>query len=373
VLLVAAWAWTSPAQARYARPDLVEIPIARLVKNLEKLARDNPEDATVRFNLARVHAMAFALKSDTASVRRDAESEGAWLGYEPEHVPFKAEPTDDPQRQAAAEEHLQRAIEVYQAVLELDPKHLSAALGYAWCLDQQKNPDALVEYRRVIRLAWKSEKDLQMADLGWHSITAEAAGYLIPLLDADQDADEIATLNERIAQMQNVPRPVTPIVVPLRDGLSVYDLEDRTTSVLFDADGTGLQKQWTWITPEAGWLVSDPRGTDLANSALQLFGGVTFWMFWEHGYQALAALDNDRDGQLAGPELAGLAIWQDRNGNGQCEPGEVQPLAAWRIAALSCRCQRDESHPDRIVYSPEGVTLADGTTRPTYDIVLQPR
>jgi hypothetical protein len=24
--------------------------------------------------------------------------------------------------------------------------------------------------------------------------------------------------------------------------------------VVFDADGSGLAKSWTWITPKAGWL-----------------------------------------------------------------------------------------------------------------------
>ena len=35
------------------------------------------------------------------------------------------------------------------------------------------------------------------AGLGWHSITAEAAGYLIPLLDQRADIAEIKTLQNR--------------------------------------------------------------------------------------------------------------------------------------------------------------------------------
>jgi hypothetical protein len=106
---------------------------------------------------------------------------------------------------------------------------------------------------------------------------------------------------------------------------------------------------------------------------LQLFGGVTFWMFWDNGYQALAALDNSGDSKLSGDELMGLAIWHDRNTNGISEPGEVKPLAEYGITSISCRWERDTSHPDGIAYSPEGITFRDGTTRPTYDIVLQPR
>ena len=107
-------------------------------------------------------------------------------------------------------------------------------------------------------------------------------------------------------------------------------------------------------------------------SALQLFGGVTFWMFWENGYHALAALDDDCDGMLAGKELEGLAIWQDLNGNAICERGDVKPLAEWGIVAISCRYVRDLKRPDRIAYSPQGVFFRDGSNRPTYDIILHP-
>jgi hypothetical protein len=187
-----------------------------------------------------------------------------------------------------------------------------------------------------------------------------------------RDRQEIATLKERAEKLRKLPRPVTPIAVPLRDGLTAFDLEARSAWVPFDADGTGLTKKWTWITPDAAWLVHDPGSSGKITSALQLFGSVTFWMFWETGYEALAALDDNHDGQLTGRELDGLALWRDANGNGISEPGEVKPLSAYGIAAVSCRCERDGGHPDRIAYSRSGVTFRDGRTRPTFDLVLHP-
>jgi hypothetical protein len=53
---------------RYVRPDLVNIPVERLIKNLEAIAEDDPNDAQIRFNLARVHAMAYALKADAFNI-----------------------------------------------------------------------------------------------------------------------------------------------------------------------------------------------------------------------------------------------------------------------------------------------------------------
>ena len=224
----------------------------------------------------------------------------------------------------------------------------------------------------MVEKGWEAEKGLTSLRPGGHTVTGEGAGYLIPLLDPDKDKAEIATLTERAAKLKKLPRPVTPVAVPLRDGLAAADLEDRSASVAFDADGTGLRKNWTWATRDAAWLVHDPKQSGKVTSALQLFGGVTFWLFWETGYDALAALDDDRDGQLTGAELAGLALWHDANGNGVSDPGEVKPLSEHGVVAVSCRWERDPRHPDRIAFSKAGVTFKDGKTRPTFDLVLHP-
>lgn len=361
------------ANARYGGPDLVKVPVERLIRNLEVLAKDDPKNVEVRFNLARAHAMAYALRTESTQVWKGRESEGVWFSYEPQHVAFTVKPTNDNAKLKVANEHLAKALDRYAEVVELAPDNLSAALGSAWCIEQSgQKRKAVRKYRKVIKAAWEKEKDLKHADISWHSVTAEAAGCLIPLLDKDKDKEEINTLQGRIKQMGTVQRWISPVVIPLRDGLTVRELEDHSANVAFDADGTGLQKRWTWITRDAGWLVNDPRHTGKVTSALQLFGNVTFWMFWENGYQALGALDDDRDGMLAGKELEGLAIWQDLNRNGISDRGEVKPLAEWGIVAVSCGYVTDMKHPDRIAYSPRGVFFRDGSNRPTYDIILHP-
>src|SRR5262249_43227326 len=155
---------------------------------------------------------------------------------------------------------------------------------------------------------------------------------------------------------------------PLRDGLLASDLLDLRARVAFDADGTGLPQRWTWTTRDAGWLVYAPGGAKVTSGA-QLFGSVSFWGFWDHGYQALAALDDNGDGVLSGDELRGLAVWHDANGNGVCDPGEVRPLADHGIIALSCKA--DAGVPSGCVaWSRAGVTFRGGATRPTFDLLL---
>ena len=359
--------------ARHVMPDLINVPVDRLIRNLEALAKNDPRNVEVRFNLARAHAMAYALRTESAQVWKGRENEGVWFGYQAQNVPFTVKPTDDNAKLKAANAHLAKAIEQYAEVVELAPDNLAAALGYAWCIEQSgQKRKAIRKYRMLIKASWEKEKDMKQAGMGWHSVTAEAAGYLIPLLDKDRDNEEINTLQQRIEQMERVPRPITPIVIPLRNNLAAGDLENHSANVGFDADGTGFQKRWTWITRDGGWLVCDPHHTGKVTSALQLFGGVTFWMFWENGYHALAALDDNGDGMLQGKELEGLAIWQDLNGNGICEDREVRPLAEWGIVAISCRYVRDLKRSDRIAYSPQGVFFRDGSNRPTYDIILHP-
>jgi hypothetical protein len=358
---------------RYIRPDLEEVPVARLVENLQKAIETKPKDARLRLNLARVHAMAYALKTDKAQVNKRIDALAAWFGYEAKFVPFTPKATDDADRRATAREHLKKATASYREAIKLAPDDLAARLGLAWTTEQAGNKDeAIRQYRDVITRGWKNEKKLKAGPIGGNYITVEAAGYLIPLLDKTADREEIATLQERSAQLRKLPRPVTPIAIPLRDGLGAADLVDRSARVAFDLDGTGLAQRWTWITPQAGWLVYDGRGRGQVGSGLQLFGNVTFWLFWANGYDALASLDDNGDGRLTGDELKHLAIWHDRNGNGVVDPGEVKSLAEWGIVELSCRSRPGPS-AGCAAWVPTGVVFRDGSTRPTFDVILERR
>jgi len=371
IVLAAVGFLAQSAAAMYMRPDLVDTPIDRLATNLGKAAETNPKDARVRFNLARLHAMAFALKTDTAKAWRGREKNGAWFGYEPKHVPFKNKPTDDPEKLKIAKGHLEKAIARYEEAVKLKPDYLPARLGHAWCIEQSGEKEKAIElYRKLVADAWEIEGKRRHGGLGGHYITAETSEYLIPLLDATDDAAEIKTMQERTKFLKSLPRPITPIAIPLTGDLKTADLVDRNAAVAFDADGTGERKTWTWIHKDAGWLVYDPRGRGEITSALQMFGNVSFWLFWDNGYEALAALDDNGDRMLQGDELAGLAIWRDANGNGVSEPGEVTGLESWGIVGLSCEYRQHRSHGDRMPYSPQGVIFHDGTTRPSFDVIL---
>jgi hypothetical protein len=246
-------------------------------------------------------------------------------------------------------------------------------LGYAWCLDRAgRIGEAIPLYRRIIADAWATEGKARSAGEfpGWQAVTAEAAGYLIPHLDPAKDAAELATLRGRLDQLIRLPRPITPIVVPLDDRATPAAIVDESADVRFDLDGSGRRDPWQWITPRAGWLVYDHAGAGGIDSGLQLFGSVTFWLFWSHGYEAMRALDDDGDGRLAGSELRHLALWVDADGDGRSDPGEVRALQDHGVVVLSTRFV-EGGGPSVAAWSPHGVTLADGRTRPTFDILLR--
>ena len=99
-----------------------------------------------------------------------------------------------------------------------------------------------------------------------------------------------------------------------------------------------------------------------------MFGNATFWVFWRDGYAALSALDDNGDGVLRGPELRGLALWRDLNGNGVSDPGEVAPVSDWGIVAIRCD---GATNAAGLLANPAGVGLRDGSTRATYDWIAE--
>jgi hypothetical protein len=360
--------------AIYVKPDLENVPVARLVANLERELADDPKSPDIHLRLARLYAMAYAANADElpTTVVAGRSSQGnpeVWFGHEPNVVPADIPPGTP--RTSASKVYLQKSVDHYKRVIELAPAGLVGRIGYGWTLEQSGNKAlAIAEYRKAIEQAWPKEQNVKFAQLGQRFYTEEAARYLVPLLDPKQDAAEISELQKRMQMLSRVPRPITPIAIPLSDQATLKTIIDLNAAVPFDADGSGRRRAWTWITGQAGWLVYDAPGSGRITSALQWFGESTFWAFWKNGYEALEALDDNRDGELRGLELRHLAIWRDANRNGRSEPGEVLPLARHGIEALSCRFLKGDGIYTA-AWSDAGVRLAGGRTRPSYDVILR--
>ena len=358
--------------AIYMRVETSDVPVDRLVANLEKELKANPENVETILNLARLHAMAFANKEETFPAAAPKPDQPEVPSYTPgaSQIPSTVKPAPSPQNAASAAQHLKQATRHYEAALALAPDNLTARLGHGWVLEQAGNKKAAIaEYRKVVEQAWPGEQKIKTLMPSQRMFTQEAAGYLIPLLDKERDAAEIADLRAKQSDIAGRPRAITPVVVPLTDDVDVAHLVDPLARVRFDADGS-LPREWTWITPKAGWLVYDGADRGTVASALQLFGNVTFWLFWSNGYEPMRALDDNGDGELSGPELQHLSIWHDANRDGVSDRAEVRPLSFYGIVALSHEHVIGDGR--RVTaYAPRGVRFSDGRTRSTYDVVLQ--
>ncbi len=364
------------ANAKFRRPDLEQVPVSDLIANLKKKVEADPENSELRMNLARVYAMAFSQKVEKLQVLK-GKPEEAWFGYVPIHVPFSyVKNSSDEKVNEAAKKSLKEAVTHFRKAVELDSENLTAKLSLAWCLDQMgEDMEANESYREIVKVAWEKEKEMTRAGLRWRSVVAEAAGYLIANLDQQKNADEIKALEEKVKVVSKIPRPITPIAIGTRASMGIEEIIDRENSVGFDVDGSNIGRNWTWISQDAAWLVYDRKGNGKIRSGLQLFGNVTFWCFWENGYQAMGSLDSNQDGKLSDDELKHLALWQDKNGNGVSDKGEVKSLREWGIVEISCQCEKIPAKPNSdqinaVAFSKAGVKFADGSTRATYDIVL---
>lgn len=343
------------------------VPVQRLAQNIERQIAERPDNVELRLNLARLYAMAYALKATEFDARVQGRNQLAWFGYDPAHIPGPVQEAPSRDHRERAKQDLARAIKAYADVVARAPENAIARLGYAWSLEQAgEQAKAIAEYRKAVELAWPKDRE---EDAFWTDpVTVEAVERLRELLDPVADSKEIATLEQKQSVLEQKGRMITPIAVPLAGNADVPPSATRSTAI-FDADGSGLLRRWTWIRNDAGWLVHDPEGSGRIASALQWFGNVTFWLFWSNGYEAMAALDDDGDGQLRGHELRHLAIWRDANEDGISDAPEVRPLSAYRIVALSCDYEPGDG-VSVAARSRQGVTFVDGTTRPTYDLIL---
>lgn len=263
---------------------------------------------------------------------------------------------------AAATARLEAARTHYARALELDPENLRSRLGYAYVLDRLgRTGDARRELRCILK---KGLPRLNGETSEWedHAVLTETAAHLEHLATSRGDRAKMQRLRERLEASQPI-QYVTPIVVPLTDAPFV-DMIDNGSAVAFDFAGTGDTRASGWITPNAAWLVWDPEWRGQVRSGFDMIGQRTWSVFWSDGFEALRALDDNRDGELTGGELGGLSLWRDENRNGVSDPGEVLPANVHGIAGLSVR---GETTRPGLMTAPAGVRFEDGRTRPLYD------
>jgi len=392
VLALSVWAGlaASAAAIPYIPPPqpVYEAPIDRALENVA--AMEGVEEAQRERLLGRLNLLAYARNDgDFAYVREDNQfnEAGSVLCSE---APRMRPPEEDPRVFAPDERcaqfnfalgpqdelpdgdieidndgaaaRLQRARQHYIRAVRLDPANLRARLGLAYAYDRMTQRNfARRELREILKRGLLRLRGAQ-ADWEDHAVLNETAAHLEHLATTNSDRARMQRLRERLEASQPI-RYVTPILVPMRDA-PFETLTAPNAPVAFDFAGTGDTRAQGWLTPDAAWLVWDPEWRGQIRSGFDMIGARTWAVFWSDGFEALRALDDNRDGELTGAELGGLSLWRDANSNGVSEPGEVMPVQVYGIEALAVRGERTRRD---LITAPAGVRFDDGHTRPLYD------
>ena len=173
------------------------------------------------YALGRVHSIAYANRRPSVEVLESGWAyfpaikprimDSGYLGngwLPPRKTP---EPKDLGQARKARE-HLDKAIEYYRSAVKEEAEHLPSLLGLAWCLDQAGwKAKARDQHRIAFNLVMRQIEDLpRRGSAGVAEQQArEIAGYLVPLLDPENDKKEIARIQKttRNLKFSNRPKP----------------------------------------------------------------------------------------------------------------------------------------------------------------------
>jgi len=386
----------SPASAMFGPTP--SVPTDRLIKNITAYLKENPKDAQGHYLLARVHYMSFVNRLDhVRSNDLGSDKKLPRLTDPRQYGKAKGQAIDE----AKAIEHAKAAIASFNQALKLDKDNALYRLGLAGLYEQASpladkidpNPDrkegdkqvVVTETERFINqafaenlAAYKLDRKAALAKdslfLPFYPVAYEAGKAYLRLIDAhDLKPESDKTVTQITADLKAIdgkPKMITPIVFRIEGDTptSLDQLIANNKTVRFDLDADGTAELRPWVNPDTAILVWDPKNTGTITTGEQLFGNMTFRMLFSDGYRAMDSLDDNRDGQLAGKELKGLALWHDRNANGVSEPGEVTPIANTPIRSIATGTtdKVNALHP----MNTAGLTLDDGTQRPTWDWII---
>ncbi len=109
---------------------------------------------------------------------------------------------------------------------------------------------------------------------------------------------------------------------------------------MFDWSGERACAGTDWPSAATPWLALDRDGDGQISSGAELFGTGTRTEDGnraQHGFEALAELDDDTDGAITPRDSAwsALLLWSDHNRDGRSSRDELRPLDATGLESLS--------------------------------------
>ncbi|MEO5347676.1 MAG: tandem-95 repeat protein, partial [Magnetococcus sp. YQC-9] len=129
---------------------------------------------------------------------------------------------------------------------------------------------------------------------------------------------------------------VDPLVLDLNgDGIHLTLPSEHSSGFGMSPDGSRIRVGW--IDQADGFLVQDLNGNGRIDDITEMFS--EFYGHSRHasGMEALSTLDANHDGVVdqKDPGFGSLSVWRDGNGDGRTDAGELFPLDAWNLTAIS--------------------------------------
>jgi Ca2+-binding RTX toxin-like protein len=158
------------------------------------------------------------------------------------------------------------------------------------------------------------------------------------------------------------------------DGDGVELKKRKKSNARFDMNADGVADDTGWVAKSDGILVLDRNGNNMVDGA-----GETSFIGDRPGaksaLEGLQAFDSNRDGLLdAKDEKFGeFRVWQDLNGNGLTDGGELRTLAEAGIASIGLDRRGNDrkwKRDDNIVASTASFTRTDGSTGTVGDVAF---
>ena len=150
-------------------------------------------------------------------------------------------------------------------------------------------------------------------------------------------------INDALALDRLPPVVSCPLILDLDGGGISNSGIQSGYPILFDHDGDGLRNATGWVGAGEAIVVRDLDGNGTIDSGRELFGdntsltrGPKAGQRAANGFEALADLDSNNDGQFnaADAAFASVKLWKDANQNGISEAGELFTFAQLGVQGI---------------------------------------